>query len=102
MSFTFYTLEKAPHFGDFIMFSWHYSIFFHGQGTDIRLSSYLYHDTQIALSLSGHGINYHIQVPNKERISLFTTVPKLAQRTIQPYAQNDADKTSPPSLIKSV
>jgi len=29
-------------------------------------------------------------------------VPKLAQGTIQPYAQNDADKTPPPSLIKCV
>jgi hypothetical protein len=29
----FSTLEKAPHFGDFITFSWQRSTFFHGQAT---------------------------------------------------------------------
>ena len=97
------------YFGKSTTFWWFYNVFLALQhflswssNRHQTLSSYLYHGTQIALSLSGHGIKNHIQVPNKERIFLFTTLPKLAQGTTQPYAQNDADKTPPPSLIKSL
>lgn len=97
------------YFGKSTTYWWFYNVFLALQHFLSRssnrhqtLTSYLYLDTQITQSLSGYGIKSHNQVPNKEKNFLFTTMPKLAQRTIQPYAQNDADNTLPPSLIKIV